>query len=927
MPREGRVVNSPADSDPALPVWARTADAVTVVLGIAAACTLVFGGIRVGTLFSMSTPWRALFGLFVICGLRHYLVRRPAIYQRAWNALRHSKRLAAHAGGTAGAARFEALHVVGLWNLAVAQPIFDLLRGSPEFFVAHDTRPTDLLALVLLLCLGGPAVCLLAMRLAGPRWRDRAVAVVIGSLAAAVALSAAKSLPISPGQLLLGLAAGAGVLAGTAYLRYAPIRLFATFLAPAVIVVPVVFLLQPGTAQLLRPPAEPAPLDNIGFADTPPVVVVVFDQLPLASLLDRQGAFDRTTYPHFAALADDATWFRNATAVSELTNYALPAILTGMYPTPGRLPLAAEHPNNLFTLLGARYRLHVREPLTGLCPETLCPPARAGPVAWLAAVVRDLTVVYLTVVLPDDLAAGLPPVTQGWRDFAARETFGGAWRTQRTSDRSETLSGFIESITGGGGPALHFMHALLPHEPWLYLPTGQQLTFNRRIIGIQNGIWVDDPWAAALNYQRHLLQVGYVDTLLGRLTARLRETGIYDDALIVVAADHGASLRPGLPFRRPSEPSMFTDIAAVPLLVKRPSQRHGVVIDTNVETIDILPTLASELGIRLPWTPDGSNALDPARAPRPSKVLFFDGARNRMAAPGALGDALMNSVGRKFAFFPTGDPLVPPTPGGLHDDLIGRAVGALRLGRPAEIEVAIDTTELLREMDPDADFLPAHLTGAVFDLPDGAPPPMLAVAVNGVVAAVTRPYSFPVFGRRAAWEAIVNPALFKPGANAVEMFVIREEADGAVELAATRGSSGPNRQANLMREETASALGVVTSGFYSTEWARNQAFRWTDGAARLVVPIDPQSLPAELAVEVLMTGRPKRLRIAVNGCALFDETVRSQWTGTFALDACRLGSPDLEIELLSATHVPETRDNRKLGIAVSLVALHDGAAE
>ena len=77
----------------------------------------------------------------------------------------------------------------------------------------------------------------------------------------------------------------------------------------------------------------PAPLaDSADFDAPPPVVVAVFDQLPLASLLDREGELDRTLYPHFAALAGEATWFRNASAVTEATTYALPAIVTGNYP-------------------------------------------------------------------------------------------------------------------------------------------------------------------------------------------------------------------------------------------------------------------------------------------------------------------------------------------------------------------------------------------------------------------------------------------------------------------------------------------------------------------------------------------------------------------------------------------------------------------
>ena len=81
-------------SDPVLPGWARAADGLTVVLAVAAASVAVFGGIRIGAVFSMSTPWRALVGLIIVCGLRHYLVPTPAIYHRVWSWLRPAPRSA-----------------------------------------------------------------------------------------------------------------------------------------------------------------------------------------------------------------------------------------------------------------------------------------------------------------------------------------------------------------------------------------------------------------------------------------------------------------------------------------------------------------------------------------------------------------------------------------------------------------------------------------------------------------------------------------------------------------------------------------------------------------------------------------------------------------------------------------------------------------
>ena len=614
----------------------------------------------------------------------------------------------------------EALHVAGLWAMAVVQPLFDLLGSNPEFLVAHNTRPTDLPGLLIALGLAGPACCLLATRLChrlGPGWHSLATGIVTGTLVATVALATIRLEADWSRDASFGIAAVCGVLAAGGYVWSSTVRLFVTFLSPAAIIVPAVFLLNPAISPFLsKSGSVHAIVDGVTFDETPPVIVVVFDQLPLASLLNRAGEIDRTLYPHFAALADDTTWFRNASAVTEATTLALPAIVTGNYPTPGRVPVAADHPANLFTLFGARYRLQVLEPLTDLCPATLCAPDRTGAIAWLVPVLSDLAVVFLHQVLPAAAALSLPPVTQNWRDFAAPDTFLDRWNLRwdslRVRGRRATAAAFIDALSADGQPTLHFAHLLLPHEPWHFLRTGQRFSAHRfSLAGPRDGIWPDDERAVAVSYQRHLLQVQYVDSLVGALAARLREAGIWDDALVVVTSDHGLSLRPGLPFLEPTA-STFADIAAVPLFVKRPGQRRGEVVDANVEVIDILPTLAAEVGVELPWETDGVNVFAPGGADRTGKVMFVENGQKRVNGPGYLHDALMATVDRKFAIFPGGNPVDQPRlkP---YDDLIGTLAASIRGARPAHLDVTLDAPYLLNDVEHSADFVPAHLTGHV----------------------------------------------------------------------------------------------------------------------------------------------------------------------------------------------------------------------
>ncbi len=57
--------------------------------------------------------------------------------------------------------------------------------------------------------------------------------------------------------------------------------------------------------------------------------------------------------------------------------------------------------------------------------------------------------------------------------------------------------------------------------------------------------WSDRSWLVRQALQRHLLQVGYTDKLLGQLLNKLERSGLYDEALVVVVADHGVSFVPG----------------------------------------------------------------------------------------------------------------------------------------------------------------------------------------------------------------------------------------------------------------------------------------------------------------------------------------------------------------------------------------------
>ena len=169
-----------------------------------------------------------------------------------------------------------------------------------------------------------------------------------------------------------------------------------TVLSVAVVVTPALFLLKPGIRSLVtgRSAGHTQIPAAHGTSMAAPVVLVIFDELPLLSLLDANRQIDAVHYPNFSALARDGVWFRNATTVSDFTRWAVPSIVSGKYPRRSTLPSAVDHPDTLFTLLGRTHRLEVSEPLTELCPPELCPRDTETTLGRrLAAIGRDLCVV------------------------------------------------------------------------------------------------------------------------------------------------------------------------------------------------------------------------------------------------------------------------------------------------------------------------------------------------------------------------------------------------------------------------------------------------------------------------------------------------------------------------------------------------------
>ena len=800
--------NRSTNSDPVRPVWARAADVLTLLLALVAVYVAVFGGITVGSVLSMSTPWRALLGLTIIGGLRHYLIRTSPLhalavgcgrrclsaYERATHigltvvgGLRHylirtsPLRERVWSCGRRCLSAYErathmtvgrALQLFTLTALAVAQPLFDVVSREPTFLVARNTTSDQLGAFMVIV---GVALPLALVAIEAISTRLHAVAGNVVHVLLVTALGSALLLPLLKRAgdmdaiplLAVSVALAAGLAVGLQ--RSSVIQMFLTALSPAVVVVPAMFLANPdirGAVVGTDLAPVPAQVEHV-----PPIVVVVFDEFPTSSLMNGEREIDRTRYPHFARLADDATWFRNASTVSSQTLWAVPAIVTGKYPIePSAVPTRRYYPNNLFTMLSESYQMAVFGRFLQLCPANTCTyDLEVHDTLW--DLTADLAVVFFHVIAPDSLASRLPPIVGDWRGFARQRRFLEVDGELQRNDRSSEYDRFLQTITSERSGQLYFLHTLIPHMPFQYVPSGTRYRapdYQQRREGEELLFLKSDPWLPLVLQQRQLLQVGFADRLIGDLVDRLQAQGIYDESLIVVTADHGASYLHGKR-RRERDEGNEADILLVPLIVKLPQQVTGEVSDRNVETVDILPTIADVLSTTIPYEVDGRSLLDTSEPERPEKT-FIRRSAERVRVVHYARQFEDPSLEQKLQHFHSSLYGLGP-----HASLVGRPVSTLDVPPGTPSLVTLKNVSRFKNIDVEAETLPLYVRGTFTTPPTERV--SLAIGLNGAIVATTVSYREQgewVFASMVPEEALVS------GVNDLQVFVLDGVNDDAV---------------------------------------------------------------------------------------------------------------------------------------------------
>jgi choline-sulfatase len=279
--------------------------------------------------------------------------------------------------------------------------------------------------------------------------------------------------------------------------------------------------------------------------------------------------------PALDALAKDGLRFTQAFTPSPITNTSHASILTGLLPgshgvTDFAVPLSPAHPTVAELLKAQHYHT----------------------AAFIGAVILD----------SKTLAPGFDRGFDFYDNFPEHPATKSRWG--RVERRGMDVVAHAERWLSAhpGGPHFVWVHLYDPHDPY------------------------EPPMPYSQIYKDHLYdgEIAYADSALAHWIAYLKTSGRYRNSLIVVVGDHGEGL--GEHHEDTHGIFLYDSTTHVPLIVKLPGGLGaGTVVNAQVRTVDIMPTLVELAGGRAPERRDG----EPLQT-------YFDG-KNEISRP-AFGE-------------------------------------------------------------------------------------------------------------------------------------------------------------------------------------------------------------------------------------------------------------------------------------------------
>lgn len=135
-------------------------------------------------------------------------------------------------------------------------------------------------------------------------------------------------------------------------------------------------------------------------------------------------------------------------------------------------------------------------------------------------------------------------------------------------------------------------------------------------------------------------QMRFIDHQFGRLLDALEQSGVAEETLVILIADHGLSLNDHFQWRH--GPFLFDEVTNVPMIARLPGGATGAVCDDLIEGVDIMPTILDLLEAPQPAGVQGQSIAPILRGDRGARgrdsVLLQEREAPDLAARGLSPD-------------------------------------------------------------------------------------------------------------------------------------------------------------------------------------------------------------------------------------------------------------------------------------------------
>ncbi|HEV2196504.1 MAG TPA: sulfatase-like hydrolase/transferase [Candidatus Acidoferrum sp.] len=267
--------------------------------------------------------------------------------------------------------------------------------------------------------------------------------------------------------------------------------------------------------------------------------------------------YQRIHTPALDELAKQGIRFAQAFTPSPITNTSHTSILTGLLPSSHGVsdfgvPLAPNHPTLAEMLNKEGYQA----------------------AAFIGSVILDSR----------KLAPGLDRGFEFYDNFPEKNETKSRWGRleRRGMDVVQRAENWLNAHDAG--PHFVWVHLYDPHDPYEPPPPYSETYKDRLYDG----------------------EIAYADSALGQFIAYLKKKNRYENALVIVVGDHGEGL--GEHGEETHGIFLYDSTTHVPLILKLPNEQEaGKVVDQQVRTTDILPTVLELLGMPAPASLDGAS--------------------------------------------------------------------------------------------------------------------------------------------------------------------------------------------------------------------------------------------------------------------------------------------------------------------------------